>query len=110
MKEADMGVTVPLSCLIGSLLLVGLVSPPPVRHVIQAAPACVVLLLAARRTAWARFAVLPIYVVWLALMVCIWLFLLGIARVISGHFTPVEVVLTLAIGASCVAGLLGARR
>ncbi len=38
---------------------------------------------------------LPCFVIWLVLMTLIWLFLLGWAKVISGHFTPIEVIFDL---------------
>jgi hypothetical protein len=39
-------------------------------------------------------------------MSLIWLFLLGWANVISGHFTPIEVAMTLIVGAASLAGLV----
>jgi len=36
----------------------------------------------------------------------IWLFLLGWVRVISGHFSPIEIVLTIIIGAASLVGLV----
>jgi hypothetical protein len=38
-------------------------------------------------------------------MTFIWLFLLGWARILSGHFSPTEIVMTLIVGAASVAGL-----
>lgn len=52
----------------------------------------------------AKWASLPCFIIWLLLMAVIWLFLLGWAKVISGHFTPVEVILTLVVGAASLAG------
>jgi hypothetical protein len=45
------------------------------------------------------------FLFWVAVMVLIWLFILGWARVISGHFSPIEVAMTIVIGAASVAGI-----
>jgi hypothetical protein len=87
------------------LLAVGMVSGTMVRHIIQVLPAAVALVLAIRRVSWAYYAALPIFAFWLLIMVAIWLFLLGIARITSGHFTPAEIALTLLIGGACAVGL-----
>jgi hypothetical protein len=94
--------------LITSLLLVGLVSGTPLRHAIQVAPPMLALLLVVAGLEWGRSAALPIFGFWLLIMGLIWAYLLGIARVITGHFTTVEIVLTVAIGAASLWGLLRA--
>lgn len=96
--------------LIVSLLLVGLVSHTPIRHVIQISPCLLALVLSARGAKWGPAAALPLFVSWFALMVLIWLFLLGIARVITGHFTPIEIALTISIGACSLGGFAAALR
>jgi len=96
----------PLIGMIAGLLLVGLVSHTPIRHLVQVSPAILALLLSIPRPAWAHCAALPIHIVWLFLMVLIWLYLLGIARVINGTFSPTEIILTVAIGLSCALGVL----
>jgi hypothetical protein len=53
----------------------------------------------------AKWMALPCLIFWLAIMIFIWLFLLGWARIVSGHFSSVEVAMTLIIGATCIAGL-----
>lgn len=90
----------------GGLLAVGVVSGTNVRHLIQSAPAILVALLAARGEPRARFAAVPVFAVWFLIMLAIWLFLLGIARIATGHFTPAEIALTFVIGAGCIAGLI----
>lgn len=95
------------ACLVGvaaGLLLVGLVSGTPIRHAIQVAPVALAFLCVAKGAPWARYAALPVFISWFAIMLCIWLFLLGMAKVVTGHFSPVEIVLSIAIG---VLGLLG---
>ncbi len=95
-----------LGVLIAALLMVGAVSGTPWRHVIQVLPAAMVLRLLARRVPWASYAALPIFTIWLLIMVAIWLFLLGIARITTGRFSTAEILLTLLIGIACIRGLI----
>jgi hypothetical protein len=48
---------------------------------------------------------LPLFLFWLAIMIAIWLFLLGWARIVSGHFFPAEIAMTIVIGVACAGGL-----
>jgi hypothetical protein len=93
-----------------ALVVVGFVSGTPLRHLIQILPALIAFGFVALREPWAAFGALPIFCFWLMIMSLIWLYLLGIANVVTGTFTPVEIVLTIAIGASSVWGILAALR
>lgn len=93
-----------LTVLVG-LLIVGLVSGTPIRHAVQVLPVLVASLVVVRRPAWSRFAALSVLAFWLFIMLLIWLYLLGLANVITGQFTSAEVGLTVVIGLACVAGL-----
>jgi hypothetical protein len=100
-------------CLLGvivSLLLVGLISGTPLRHLVQITPVAIALLAVWRRDSWSAWAALAIFLFWFGIMALIWLFLLGIANVITGHFTTAEIVLTLAIGAFCILGVAACAR
>jgi len=99
-----------LGGLIAALLGVGVESGTPLRHVVQLTPAFVALALAAIGWSLARAAVLPILTFWLGLMAAIWLFLLDVVRLVSGHFTPIEIALTIAVGIACTLGLTGGPR
>src|SRR6478609_3234964 len=103
-------ILVSLIGILAGLLLVGLVSGTPIRHVIQVAPVVMAIALLLKRVHGAPYAALPLFVFWLGIMVLIWLFLLGIARITTGHFTPAEIVLTVVIGAASAWGLLAALR
>ncbi|HSF25488.1 MAG TPA: hypothetical protein VLE20_14780 [Blastocatellia bacterium] len=92
-----------------ALLLVGLVSGTLISHALQVLPILLASVVVVLRPDWSKFAVIPILAFWLFIMLLIWLYLLGIARVVTGHFTPAEVSLTVVIGLACVVGL-GARR
>ena len=89
-----------------ALYVVGIVSHGVVRHIVQTLPLWFPILLGLRRREIAKWASLPCFIIWLALMILIWLFLLGVANVISGHFTPLEVILTLVVGIASLAGLV----
>jgi hypothetical protein len=104
------GIAVALAAVIASLLLVGVVSGTPLRHVVQVAPAAAVLILCLRRRPTARVGAMAVFAFWLFCMTLIWLYLLGIARVITGTFSGVEIALTLAIGLASITGLVAAIR
>ncbi len=97
--------TVMQACLLGalvSLLLVGAISSTLIRHAVQVLPLALALLL--MRKSWAPCAALALFLFWLFLMILIWLFLAGVSKIITGHFTPAETALTFVIGACCVGG------
>jgi hypothetical protein len=85
-----------------ALQVVGVVSHTSVRHVVQTLPLWFPVVSGLRQRELAKWAALPCLIFWLVIMVLIWLFLLGWARVVAGHFTPVEIAMTLLIGAACV--------
>jgi hypothetical protein len=89
-----------------ALYVVGAVSNGVVRHIVQSLPLWFPIVWGLRQREIAKYAALPCFAIWLALMILIWLFLLGWAKLVSGHFTPVEVILTLVIGTAGIAGLL----
>ena len=94
-----------LAVVAGALIVVGIVSHTLLRHVIQIAPLVVALGLLARRSAWGVSAAAPLFAFWFLIMGAIWLFLLGVARIVSGTFTPAEVTLTVVIGMASLLGL-----
>ena len=89
-----------------ALYIVGAVSNGVLRHVVQTLPLWFPIVLGMRQREIAKYAAMPCFIIWLVLMIFIWLFLLGWANVISGHFTPIEVIMTLCIGAACTTGLI----
>jgi len=96
--------------LIASLLLVGVVSSTLVRHLIQLVPAYVLLYGTLTHRAWARAGAVPVFVFWLLIVIAIWCFLLGIARIVTGTYTPAERVLTGTIALSSLCGLAAVAR
>jgi hypothetical protein len=87
-----------------SLVLVGIVSGTLIRHLIQILPVVLALITVTRQSTWNAYAALPIFLFWLFIMTLIWLFLLGIARVVTGHFSVAEILLTVLIGLSSIWG------
>lgn len=96
--------------LIVALMLVGFVSHTPIRHLIQVTPCLLSLALLWRGYKWAPISAMPLFAAWFVLMTLIWLFLLGIAKVLTGHFTPAEIALTIVIGLCCLGGFSTALR
>jgi hypothetical protein len=93
-----------------ALLAVGLVSRTLLRHEIQIAPLLIALGLVWVRPRWAASAGAPLFAFWFLIMGAIWLFLLGIARIVTGTYTPAEITLSAIIGAATLLGLVAAYR
>ena len=110
MARAESVLAAALLAVIVALMLVGVVSGTLIRHAIQVVPGVVVLGLGFARIRCARFAAIAVFLFWLFIMALIWLYLLGIANGISGHFTRTEVALTLVIGLGSAVGLVAASR
>ena len=88
-----------------SLYVVGIESHGIIRHIVQTAPLLIGVWLGWRNSQLTRWALLPCFVLWLALMVNIWFLLLGLPHFLSGDFTPIEIVLTVVIGLACMVGI-----
>jgi hypothetical protein len=89
-----------------ALLLVGVVSGTLLRHIVQIVPIVVALAVLARRPARGAYAALPIFAFWIFVPVMIWLFLLGVSRFASGHYTPIEVLSTVVMAGSSIVGVV----
>lgn len=95
-----------------ALYVVGAVSIPPgsLRHEVQTLPLWLPIVLGFQRHELAKWAALPCFLFWLTIMVFIWLFLLGWARIVSGHFLPTEIAMTVVVGVASIVGLLASLR
>src|SRR5258705_4003739 len=106
--------TVAVCCLavLIALYVVGAVSVPPgsLRHEVQTLPLWFPSVLGLQRRPIAKWMALPLVILWLAIMTLIWLFLLGIAKIVTGHFFPTEVAMTIVVGVACVVGLASTTR
>ena len=99
-----------LTCLVGlvlALLLVGVVSGTVLRHVVQVTPIVMAAALLVRRPEWGAYAAFPIFIFWLFIVALIWLFLLGVSRLASGRYTPIEIASTFLMAAFAIVGLTG---
>jgi hypothetical protein len=88
-----------------ALYVVGAVSHGSLRHEVQTLPLWFPIVMGFRQREVAKWAALPCLIFWLLAMIFIWLFLMGWAHVISGHFSPVEIAMTLVIGVASILGL-----
>ena len=98
-----------MGCLVGlalALLLVGVVSGTFLRHVVQILPIVAVVAMLTRRPTWGAYAALPIFTFWILIVVLIWLFLLGVSRIANGHYTPIEILLTILMAGFSVVGVV----
>jgi hypothetical protein len=95
-----------------ALYVVGAISVPPgsLRHEVQTLPLWFPIVTGFQRKDVAKWAALPCLLFWLTVMVFIWLFLLGWARIVRGHFPPAEVAMTIVVGLGSALGLLAAAR
>jgi hypothetical protein len=88
-----------------ALYVVGAVSHGTLRHVAQTLPLWFPIVMGLRQREIAKWSALPCLVFWLTVMVFIWLFLLGWARIVTGHFSPIEIAMTLVIGVASLYGV-----
>lgn len=98
-------IAISLAVVIVGLLAVGAATGLVLRHIVQVFPAAM-LLVFARKRSWFAYGALPVSIFWLFIMTAIWLWLTAGVRIITGHFSPIEVVLTIVIGAGALAGIV----
>ena len=100
-------------CLVGiaaSLVLVGAVSDTIVRHLVQIVPLVVAAGFVLSRSALAAYASVGLCAFWVVVMGLIWLYLLGVSRVVTGTYSLGEIVLTIVIAVFSVLGILRGTR
>jgi hypothetical protein len=90
-----------------ALYVVGAVSIPPgsLRHEVQTLPLWLPIVAGLQNREVAKWAALPCMIFWLTIMIFIWLFLLGWARIVTGHFSPTEIAMTLIVGGGSLLGV-----
>jgi len=93
-----------------ALYIVGAVSHGSLRHEVQTLPLWFPIVAGFQQREIAKWAALPCLIFWLVIMIFIWLFLLGWARMVTGHFSPTEIAMTLTIGGACLIGLAASVR
>lgn len=93
-----------------ALYVVGAVSNGSLRHEVQTLPLWFPIVLGYRGRELAKWSALPCFIFWITIMIVIWLFLLGWARIVTGHFSPVEIAMTIIIGAASLMGIVTSLR
>ena len=94
-----------------SLVFVGLLSGTMVRHLLQILPLAVAFWLLSRSASRVgAYAAVALFVFWFAILVLIWLYLLGISNIASGSYTLAEILFTIAIALGCLSGALAGAR
>ncbi len=99
-----------LAIILALTLGVGLATGLVLRHLVQTLPLWAGVVLGFRRSSTAPWVAAPCFLFWLIIMVLIWTFLLGISHLISGTFKPIEVAMTVVVGAASLAGFFGVAR
>lgn len=105
MKQGLKGIGACCLAVLIALYVVGAVSHGALRHEVQTLPLWFPIVAGFNRKELARWCALPCFLFWLLCMTAIWLYLLGWARLVSGHFSPVEVAMTLVVGGASAVGL-----
>jgi hypothetical protein len=110
-SKEPMVIAVCCACVSLALVLgVGLASHTILRHVIQTLPCWALVAMGLRRSRVTAWAALPVFLFWLVICGLIWSYLLGISRIVSGHFSPVEMAMTIIVGLCAMIGIAGFAR
>ncbi len=88
-----------------ALWIVGLASGEVIRHLIQTLPIWIGVILGFRNSQWTKSAALPFFIFWFGIMALIWLYLLGVSRIITGHYSATEIAMTIVVGAAAFLGI-----
>jgi hypothetical protein len=99
-----------LAVILALVIGVGLASGLVIRHVVQTAPMLLSIVIGFRGSPAVKWMALPMFLFWLLLMALIWLFLLGLPSPLSGHFSPIEITMTIVVGAASLVGIWAALR
>lgn len=94
-----------LAIILALVLGVGLASNLVIRHLVQTAPVWAPVVLGFRRARATAWVALPLFVFWLLLMSVIWSYLLGISHLLSGHFSTIEIAMTITVGTASAIGI-----
>ena len=96
--------TVSALVIISALVVgVGLASNTVLHHLVQTLPLWAAA--AAGRKPAAQWFALPCFVFWLGIMAAIWLFLLHLPSFVNGHFSPVEIAMTILVGIAALVAI-----
>jgi hypothetical protein len=96
------------AAVMAALLVVGVASHIVIRHIVQTSVLWIAIVLGIRNSKLTKWAALPCLVFWLVLMAAIWSFLLGWTAFLSGTFSPMEIAMTIIVGAASLVGMIRA--
>ncbi len=88
-----------------ALLAVGIISGEIARHVLQTLPLWPAVVLGFAGSPKAKWAGLPVFLFWLAIMALIWAYLLHLSSIASGTYSFAEIAMTVAVGIASIVGL-----
>jgi|SRR5438067_5819713 len=94
-----------LTMIVALVVFVGSVSSGILRHLVQTSPSWLTVYFGFRQRGIAKWTALPSYLFWLPLMILIWGYLLGWTRMISGHFLPIEIAMTIVVAIASSVGI-----
>jgi len=98
------GIAVCALLMVLALWTIGVVASELIRHIVQTLPLLLVVALGFGKSPWTKWAALPCFIFWDLIAILIWLYLLGISRILHGHFSPTEIAMTIVFAG---AGFMG---
>jgi hypothetical protein len=99
-----------LLVIVALVLGVGLASNLVLRHLVQTLPLWLGVVFGFRGSRATAWMVLPLFLFWFLLMTVIWAYLLGFSHLINGHFSGVEIAMTVIVGVAAAIGITSCAR
>jgi hypothetical protein len=94
-----------LAIILALVVGVGVASGLFLHHLVQTLPLWVGVGLGFGRSRAAGWIGLPLFLFWLVVMVIVWLYLFGIVHFINGHFSTLEIAVTIVVAVASVVGI-----
>lgn len=88
-----------------ALYVAGTLRQAVLRNALQTLPLWVPIVLGFRGNEFAKWSALPCLTIWLAAMMVVWLFFFRWAYVLSWHFSPGEIAMSVIVGVASAAGM-----
>lgn len=83
---------------------VGVANHGVLRQIVQTLPLWVPIVLGFRGSEFVKWSALPCLIIWLAGMIFIWLFGVAWVYVALGRFSPIDIAMTVVVGAASAGG------
>src|SRR5258708_32094023 len=99
------GVAVCALLMVLALWTIGVVASEQIWHIVQALPLLFVVAVGFRKSPWTKWAALPCFIFWDLIAVLIWLYLLGVSRIVRGHYSPTEIAMTIVFATAGFVGI-----